>query len=91
MNDTELKQYVKTNLRITTDAYDGDEINHLIEAAKEDIAEATGIDFNVNNHNECKLVVLYVRGMFGNGDEKSWNLYQERLKVAGFRKKKSDE
>ena len=91
MNDTELKQYVKTNLRITTDAYDGGEIDHLIEAAKEDIAEATGIDFNINNQNECKLVVLYVRGMFGNGDEESWNLYQERLKVAGFRKKKSDE
>lgn len=91
MNDTELKQYVKTNLRITTDAYDSGEIDHLIEAAKEDIAEATGIDFNVNNQNECKLVVLYVRAMFGNGDEKSWNLYQERLKVAGFRKKKNDE
>lgn len=85
MTDAELLNQAKLNLRIMTDGYD-DELNALISAAKDDISEACDQDFDADNTNECKMVILYVRGLFGDGDEKAWNLYKERLAVIGTRR-----
>lgn len=86
MTDEELKNLCKTSIRITTTAYDG-MIANLIGAAKDDISESCDVDFDAENTNECQAVVLYVKGMFPyQPDEKSWDLYQQRLNVIGTRK-----
>ena len=86
MTDEELKTLCKTSIRITTTAYD-DMITNLIATAKEDIGKACDSDFDPEDKNECNAVVLYVKGQFPyQPDEKSWNLYQERLSVIGTRK-----
>lgn len=86
MTDEELKALCKTSIRITTTAYDG-MIESLIGAAKEDISLSCDVDFDATNKNECQAVVLYVKGVFPyQPDEKSWDLYQERLSVIGTRK-----
>ena len=86
MTDTELLEQCKTSIRITSTAYDG-MITNLIGAAKEDISAACDEDFDATNKNECMAVVLYVKGQFPyQPDEKSWQLYQDRLSVIGTRK-----
>ena len=86
MTDQELLTLCKTSLRLTTNAYDT-MLGNLIASAKEDISEACDAEFDATNKNECNAVVLYVKGLFPfNPDEKSWDLYQERLKVIGTRK-----
>lgn len=86
MTDEELKALCKTSIRLTTTAYDG-MIENLIGAAKEDISASCDNEFDSSNQNECQAVVLYVKGQFPyQPDEKSWNLYQERLSVIGTRK-----
>lgn len=91
MNDEKLKQFVKTSLRISTDAFDENEIDHLIEAAKEDITASCDQQFDITNMNECKMVALYVKANFGDGDSNAWELYQSRLKTIAIRKGKADE
>ena len=88
MEKSELLKFVKTNLRISTTAYDEAEINRLISAAEADISAACDSSFDINNDVECQLVVLYVRGLFGAGDDRAWKLYQDRLQVLGIRKVK---
>lgn len=88
MEKSELLKFVKTNLRISTTAYDEAEINRLISAAEADISAACDSSFDINNDVECQLVVLYVRGLFGAGDDRAWRLYQDRLQVLGIRKVK---
>lgn len=88
MEDTELLSFVKANLRITTTAYDEAEINRLISAAEADISAACDQAFDKTNMVECQMVVLYVRGLFGAGDDRAWKLYQERLQAIGVRKVK---
>lgn len=86
MTDQELLALCKVSLRLTTTAYDG-LITSLIDAAKVDISEACDADFDPDNENECHAVVLYVKGQFPfQPDEKSWDLYQQRLSVIGTRK-----
>ena len=86
MTDEELKTLCKTSIRITTTAYD-DMIASLIGAAKEDISASCDTEFDAENKNECQAVVLYVKGQFPfQPDEKSWDLYQQRLNVIGTRK-----
>jgi len=86
MTDTELLTLCRTSIRITSTAYDG-MITNLINAAKEDISESCDVSFDNTNLNECNAVVLYVKGMFPyQPDEKSWDLYQDRLSVIGTRK-----
>ena len=86
MTDEQLKTLCKTSIRITTTAYDG-MIESLIGAAKEDISASCDVDFDAENKNECQAVVLYVKGQFPyQPDEKSWDLYQQRLSVIGTRK-----
>ena len=86
MNDSELLSFVKTNLRITTTAYDDAEIKHLISAAMADITAACDKAFDINSTVECQMVVLYVRGLFGAGDDRAWALYQDRLRAVAVRK-----
>ena len=86
MNDSELLSFVKTNLRITTTAYDDAEINHLISAAKADISAACDKPFDADSMVETQMVVLYVRGLFGAGDDRAWKLYQDRLRTIAVRK-----
>lgn len=88
MENSELLKFVKTNLRISTAAYDEAEINRLISAAEADISAACDSSFDISNDVECQLVVLYVRGLFGAGDDRAWKLYQDRLQVLGIRKTK---
>ena len=84
--DEELKTLCRTSIRITTTAYDS-MIASLIDAAKEDISLACDAEFDNTNENECQAVVLYVKGQFPyQPDEKSWDLYQQRLSVIGTRK-----
>ena len=86
MTDEQLKTLCKTSIRITTTAYDG-MIESLIGAAKEDISASCDVEFDAENKNECQAVVLYVKGQFPyQPDEKSWDLYQQRLSVIGTRK-----
>ena len=86
MTDEELKTLCKTSIRITTTAYDP-MIESLIGAAKEDISASCDVDFDSENKNECQAVVLYVKGQFPyQPDQKSWDLYQQRLNVIGTRK-----
>lgn len=86
MTDQELLELCKVSLRLATTAYDN-LIASLISAAKEDISESCDTQFDPDNDNECHAVVLYVKGQFPyQPDEKSWNLYQDRLKVIGTRK-----
>lgn len=86
MTDLELLALCKISLRITTNAYD-ELLTSLISAAKADISEACDAEFDPDNMNECHAVVLYVKGQFQyQPDEKSWNLYQQRLSVIGTRK-----
>lgn len=91
MTEQQLKESVKTSLRISTDAFDENEINHLIEAAKQDISASCDLEFDITNLNECRLVALYVRANFGAGDVASWELYQSRLKTMGIRKAQAKE
>lgn len=81
----------RTSIRITSTAYDG-MIENLITAAKDDISAACDSKFDAENTNECQAVVLYVKGLFPfQPDQKSWDLYQDRLSVIGTRKIKSEE
>lgn len=76
----------KVSLRLATEAYDA-MLSNLITAAKADISEACDSVFDPDNENECNAVILYVKGQFPfQPDEKSWNLYQQRLSVIGTRK-----
>lgn len=88
MEEKDLLEFVKTNLRITTTAYDDSEISRLISSAEADISAACDQAFDKTNIVECQMVVLYVRGMFGAGDDRAWKLYQDRLQVIGTRKVK---
>lgn len=88
MKDEELLGFVKTNMRISTSAYDEAEIKRLISSAEADISAACDQAFDKTNMVECQMVVLYVRGMFGAGDDRAWKLYQERLQAIGVRKVK---
>ena len=86
LTDEELKTLCKTSIRITTTAYDN-MIASLIGAAKEDISSSCDVEFDAENQNECQAVVLYVKGQFPyQPDDKSWDLYQQRLSVIGTRK-----
>jgi hypothetical protein len=86
MTDEQLLTQCKTSIRITSTAYDA-MITNLINAAKEDISASCDVSFDNENYNECMAVVLYVKGQFPyQPDEKSWNLYQDRLSVIGTRK-----
>ena len=86
MTNEELKKQCKTSIRITTTAYD-DMITNLIAAAKEDISASCDVSFDNENYNECMAVVLYVKGQFPyQPNDKSWDLYKERLSVIGTRK-----
>jgi hypothetical protein len=93
MEEKDLLEFVKTNLRITTTAYDDSEISRLISSAEADISAACDSKFDAEDMTECQMVVLYVRGMFGAGDDRAWKLYQDRLQAIGIRKVKdvSDE
>ena len=86
MTDTELLELCRTSIRITSTAYDG-MITNLIYAAKEDIGKACDASFDPESKNECMAAVLYVKGQFPyQPDEKSWQLYLDRLSVIGTRK-----
>ena len=86
MTDEQLKTLCKTSIRITSTAYDS-MIESLIGAAKDDISASCDVEFDPENKNECQAVVLYVKGLFPfQPDDKSWDLYQQRLGVIGTRK-----
>ena len=78
-----LRDFVKANLRITTNAFDSVEIDHLINACIRYFQDATGADFD--NPVLKNLVAIYVRANFGEGNDKCWALYQDRLKTLGVR------
>jgi predicted transcriptional regulator YheO len=85
MTEAELKTLVKQSLRVSTTTFDN-EIENLIAQAEDDISKSCNHDFDITNPDECQMVVLYCKGLFGDGDEKSWNLYSKRLEVIGVRK-----
>lgn len=85
MTEPELKALVKQSLRVSTATFDT-EIDNLIAQAEDDISKSCNHDFNIENLDECNMVVLYCKGLFGDGDEKCWNIYSDRLKTIGVRK-----
>ena len=85
MTDEQLTALVKQSLRISVNTFDT-EINNLISQAKDDITKSCNKAFDITRFDECNLVVLYCKGLFGDGDEKSWNLYSQRLAIIGVRK-----
>lgn len=85
MTEQELKNLVKLNLRVSTTTFDT-EIENLIAQAEDDISKSCNHDFDISNPDEQNMVCLYCKGLFGEGDEKSWKLYEKRLKLIGVRK-----
>lgn len=80
-----LLTFCKKSLRITSTAFD-DEIGVLINAAKEDINQATDKEFNITDMVQCNAVAVYVQAYFGFGDEKAEARYQNMLQSIGLRK-----
>lgn len=80
-----LLTFCKKSLRITSTAFD-DEINVLIDAAKEDINQATDKAFDITDKVQCNAVAVYVQAYFGFGDEKAEARYQNMLQSIGLRK-----
>lgn len=85
MTGENLKAFVKSNLRIVTDAFDENEIDHLITAGQEDITQSCGVEFDTSNTLMCYALVLFVRSRFGDGDDKAWMRYKECISVLGTR------
>lgn len=89
MEELELFQMVKTNMRVFGDAFDSTEIEPLIEAAKQDIEDSTGQKFDISNRMECLAVVSFVKAHFGTDtDEQTKNeaTYQAILTKLGIQK-----
>ena len=84
MTDTELLTFVKNSLRVVTSTFDA-EINVLIDAAKEDITQATNDEFDITDPVQCNAVAVYCQAYFGYGDEKAINRYQQMLQMIGLR------
>lgn len=80
-----LLTFCKKSLRITSTAFD-DEIGVLINAAKEDINQATDKEFDITDMVQCNAVAVYVQAYFGFGDEKAEVRYQNMLQSIGLRK-----
>lgn len=80
-----LLTFCKKSLRITSTAFD-DEIGVLINAAKEDISQATDKEFDITDMVQCNAVAVYVQAYFGFGDEKAEARYQNMLQSIGLRK-----
>lgn len=79
MADDNLLNKIKTNLRVTTTAFDSDEIYPLINACIEDLKGA-GVNTEKNrNLVEC-AIVFYCRGHFGLAPNNEWIKVYERLK-----------
>lgn len=89
MTEEELIKWCKTSAGISTTAYDENEIKHLIEALKTDITEACG-SFDLDNANECRLLVIGFRANFGEGDAQALATYQSVLKEVGIRQSVRD-
>lgn len=68
MEDLELFNLVKTNLRVLGTSFDEAEIEPLILTAQEDIEASTGKPFDIDNRMECLAVVTFVKAHFGSGD-----------------------
>jgi len=85
MTQENLKNLVKQSLRVTTDKFDT-QIDELITQAQADITASCNHEFNIDSPDERNMVVLYCKGLFGEGDEKSWKLYEKRMKLIGVRK-----
>lgn len=89
MEELELFQLVKTNMRVFGGAFDDSEILPLIETAKEDITQSTGTEFDISNRMECLAVVSFVKAHFGtDADEQAKNeaTYQAILTKLGIQK-----
>lgn len=80
-----LLTFCKKSLRITSTAFD-DEISVLINAAKEDINQATDKEFDITDMVQCNAVAVYVQAYFGFGGEKAEARYQNMLQSIGLRK-----
>lgn len=88
MEESELLQFVKTNLRVFGTSFDETEIEPLILTAKEDIESSTGKPFDLDNHMECLAVVTFVKAHFGSSDiqDRYIQRYQEQLAKLGIQK-----
>ena len=81
MADDSLLCKVKTCLRVTTAAFDDDEISPLIDACIEDLKGA-GVDTDKNKNLVEIAIKFYCKGYFGLEPNIDWiNLY-ERLRNA---------
>ncbi len=85
MTDVELLAFVKKSLRVASTSFD-DEINALIQAAEDDISQATDKDFDITDSVQCNAVAIYCQAYFGYGDDKAVDRYQQMLQAIGLRK-----
>lgn len=78
MTSAELLAYCKLSKRVTSDSFNT-EFNNLIEEAKTDIANSTGMDFDDSDPMMCSAVVMYVHSHFGDGNTIAEDRYQRQL------------
>lgn len=81
MAEYRLISQVKTCLRVTSTAFDEDEISPLIDACIEDLKGA-GVDTEKNKNLVERAIVFYCRGHFGLTPNNEWINIYERLKIA---------
>lgn len=81
MADDSLLCKVKTCLRVTTAAFDDDEISPLIDACIEDLKGA-GVDTDKNKNLVERAIVFYCKGHFGLAPSNEWINIYERLRNA---------
>lgn len=88
MEELELFELVKTNLRVFGKDFDQTEIIPLINAAQEDITNSTGQPFDINSYMQCLAVVSFVKAYFGSNSDQEKYLarYHEQLAKLGIQK-----
>ena len=85
MTDQELLAFTKKSLRVASTSFD-DEINALIQAAEDDITQATDKAFDLTDSVQCNAVAVYCQAYFGYGDDKAVERYKDMLIQIGLRK-----
>ncbi len=85
MTNEELLVFTKKSLRVASNSFD-DEIEALIQAAENDISQATDKDFDITDSVQCNAVAVYCQAYFGYGDDKAGERYKEMLTQIGLRK-----
>lgn len=83
MTEEQLLALIKSNIPVTTDAYDPELLGWMKDAER-DISRTVGMPFDCGDPVQTGMVILYVRAHFGDGDERALLRYRERLIKLGI-------